>query len=110
MAISIDDGGLVIKDPLDARVYTFDWDILGNLAPTVQLASVGTFTITVLDGANTTPLTKDNESLVAGNRKTQLRLSAGTPGTKYKIENQIVTTETVPQTKNRLFYLKIEDQ
>jgi len=109
MAITVDDGNLVAQDPNDKRVYQFDFDA-ANLAAGVQLASVGTFTITVVEGLNTTPLQKDSEALVTGNRKTRLRLFGGTPGTTYKVENEVDTNETPSQRKNKKFFVLIEDQ
>lgn len=55
------------------------------------------------------PLTKDQESGV-GTRITQLRLSAGTPGTKYTITNRIVTNESPAQTDERSFELLVQDR
>lgn len=107
MAITIDDGELVRQDPNDIRVYKVDWDAR-NLAAAVSI-STSSFTITVVSGLNTTPLTKDQESILAGNRKTQLRLQGGTVGTTYQIDNQILTNESPAQTKNRKFLLLIED-
>lgn len=109
MAITIDDGGLETQDPNDQRVYVFDWDVK-NLGASVQLTGAGTFTMSVVTGDNTTPLTKDQESLLTGNRKTQVRLAGGTLGTLYKIDNQVVTNESPAQTKNRHFLLKVEDR
>lgn len=110
MAITIDMGGLAIQDPGDSRVYRFDWDA-ENLGAGVEIAGGGsTFTIAVVQGENATPLTKDNESVLTGNRKTQVRLTGGTLGTLYKVDNQIVTNEAPAQTKNRHFLVKVEDQ
>ena len=104
----IRDGGLFSKDPEDQKVVKFDWDD-ENLSAGVTISS-NTFTITQLKGASTTPLTKDNESIVDSSRNTQLRLIGGTLGAIYKVESQITTSESPSQVKNRHFKLKIEDK
>lgn len=108
MSLTITDGQLDTKDPNDIVVRTVDWDVQ-NLPLGVTLTS-SSFTITVVSGDNTTPLTKDNEIILAGNRKTQVRLLAGTLGTLYKIDNQVVTNESPAQTKNRCFFLLVQDK
>jgi hypothetical protein len=59
--------------------------------------------------ATDAPLTKDSESILAGTRKTQVRLLAGTLGQIYEIANKIVTSETPAQTKERSFRVLIEN-
>lgn len=105
---TVDDGALVLKDPADVRVYQFDWDAR-HLATGVEISS-STFTLTTVKGLNTTALTKDNESLLTGNRKTQLRLTAGTKGSLYDVTNRITTNEAPSQTFERSFRLLIEDR
>lgn len=109
MPKTMPDGEMTTKDPNDTRVFTFDWGTL-NLPVGVSIPSVSVFTISVVSGPNTTPLTKDQEVILAGNRKTQLRLAAGTLGTVYQIDNQIVTDEAPSQTLNRRFQLLVEDR
>ena len=106
--ITIEDGGLAIKDPADISVYQFNWDAR-HLAPAVTITG-NTFTITAIRPVGDTALTKDNESVVTGNRKTQLRLTGGTVGAKYRIDNRIVTNETPAQTKERSFYVQVEQK
>jgi hypothetical protein len=55
-------------------------------------------------------LTKDNETIVTGNQKTQLRLKAGTLKNRYTVTNRIVTNETPAQTDERSFVLRIVEQ
>jgi len=99
--ITITDGGYCEKDSDEVLVYEFDFDTL-NLAAGVELTSVGTF---IISG---TGLTQDNQALVSGNRKTRVRLAAGTVGTKYTIANRVTTNESPSQTKEKRFYLRIK--
>lgn len=105
---TIQDGGLIVKDPSDISVYTFDWDT-EHLAPTVTIVS-SAFTITALSPVGDTALTKDQESTLVSLRSTQLRLTGGTLGARYEIANRIVTSETPAQTKERSCYILIEDK
>jgi len=101
--ITISDGGFCQKDSDEILVYEFDYDTL-NLATGVQLTAFGTFVITGPDSA----LTKDNESLVAGNRKTRVRLTGGTVGKRYTVINRVTTNESPAQTKEKRFILQIK--
>lgn len=107
--VTITNGDQVLKDPADIKVYLVDWDT-NNLAATVTI-STSTWTITAIGPSTTdTALTKDSESVLAGNRKTQVRLTAGTLGQTYEIANKIVTSETPAQTKERSFRVRVENQ
>lgn len=107
-AIIVPTGALVMKDPADSKVYTVDWDT-NNLAATVTITT-STWTITpVYPSRVDTALTKDSESILAGLRKTQVRLIAGTRGQTYEIANRIRTTETPYQDKERSFRVLIEN-
>ena len=106
--ITIEDGGCAPKDPADESVYVFDWDER-HLAASVTITT-STFTVTVIRPVGDTALTKDNESILAGNRKTQLRLKGGTLGAMYRIDNKIVTNESPTQTKERSFFVKLEQR
>lgn len=109
----IPDGELVVQDPSDIRVYEVDWDTenLPVTSPTTVTITTSTWTITAISPSLTdTALLKDNESIVTGNRKTQVRLSVGTLGQTYEISNKIVTSETPAQTKERSFRVRIEQQ
>lgn len=107
--IIVSEGALVTKDPADIKVYQCDWDT-HNLAVGATITT-STWTITavspsIVDAA----LTKDNESVLTGDRKTQLRLTAGTLGQIYEIANKVVTNETPAQTKERSFRVLIENK
>lgn len=108
MSITVTDGALIQKDPSDISVYTFDWDA-EHLATGVSI-STSTWTLTGLSGDITTsPVTKDQASILSGNRKTQIRLSAGTAGSKWQLTNTIVTDESPAQTKERSIKVLIQD-
>ena len=107
--LTILDGDQVTKDPSESRVFLFDWDAY-NLAAAVTITT-STWTLTPLyPSATDAVLTKDSESILTGDRKTQLRLTAGTLGQTYEIANKIVTSESPAQTKERSFRLLIEQQ
>jgi hypothetical protein len=107
--VTISDGALVIKDPSDIKAYTFDYDT-ENLAVGAAILT-STFTITAVWPSTTDlALTKDQETILAGARKTQVRLSAGTLGQKYQIANKIVTSESPAQTKERSFTVWVQDR
>lgn len=108
MPLTVSDGALATKDPNDISVYTFDWDA-EHLATSITITT-STFAITAIRPSGDTALTKDQESILGGNRKTQLRLTAGTEGAIYRIDNKIVTNETPAQTKERSFFVKVEQR
>ena len=109
MSVTIDDSGVVTMDPADKRVIQFDWDD-ENLGTSVEI-STSAWAITAIVQSGATLLTKDNESIVTGNRKTKVRLLAttATAGDYYEVENTIVTNESPAQTKNKQFYVLIQD-
>jgi hypothetical protein len=110
-AVVLRPGALIEKDANEARVVQFDWDTDGNLATGVTI-STSTFTITVVRPGTETPagLTKDNPSILSGSRKTQVRLTAGTLGSRYQLTNQIVTNESPAQTKEQSVFVDVVDQ
>lgn len=107
-AITIRARGLAVQDPSDIRVYVFDWD-QDNLDAGVLITS-SVFTITAIRPSDDTALVKDSEAIQTGSRKTQVRLSVGTPGALYEVANKIVTNEAVPQTKEQSFRLLVQDR
>jgi hypothetical protein len=113
VSTTIEAGGLLVLDPSDKRVIQFDWDT-DALPAGVEIAtpSGSTFTITAIQQSGLTALTKDQESIVSGNRKTQLRLVAttATVGDRYLVANQIVTNESPAQTIERQFEVLIQNQ
>jgi hypothetical protein len=90
MTTTVRGGAQITKDPQAKRIIQFNWDdILGSGVSIVT----STFTIAGPDGV----LTKDNEAIVAGARKTSLRVLAGTVGATYTVTNHIITNETPAQ-------------
>lgn len=108
--VTVEPGALVTKDANEARVIVFDWDAT-NLATSVTITT-STFTITVERPTSESPagLTKDNPSILSGSRKTQVRVSAGTLGSLYRLSNTIVTNESPAQTKERSCFISVVDQ
>lgn len=104
--ITVNDGELVTKDPADRPVLKFDWDAL-HLADGVTITE-STWTITAIKPVTDTALTKDSESILSGNRRTQLRLIGGTLGAEYLLSNRIVTNETPAQTFERSVPILVE--
>lgn len=106
--VTILNGDQVTKDPADSKVYLVDWDT-NNLAATVIIVT-SAWTITAISPSQTDAvLTKDNESILTGDRKTQVRLLAGTLGQTYEIANKIRTNETPYQEKERSFRVRVEN-
>ena len=101
--ITITDGGYCEKDSDEALVYVFDFDTL-NLAPGVEISPPPSLLLT----PNDSTLTSDNLGLIAGNRKLQVRLSAGTIGQRYTVAVRVTTNEAPSQTKEKRFYLRIK--
>lgn len=101
---TIHSGGLVVKDPDASKVYVMDWDA-ENLAVGVEITT-SSWEISGRDAV----LTKDNESVLAGSRKTQVRLLAGTDGYKYTVTNRIVTSENPAQTKDKSFTVLVQQE
>ena len=102
---------LVPKDTNESRLILFDWDD-ENLAAAAAITT-STWTITRLEPAlalDTSTLTKDSESIVTGNRKTQCRISAGTLNGRYRLTNKIVTNESPTQTKEKSIDISIVEQ
>jgi hypothetical protein len=70
------------------------------------------WTITAIRQNGVTALTKDNESIVTGDRKTQVRLLAttATEGDLYWVSNKITTDESPAQEIEQRFKVKVENQ
>ena len=106
--VTINEDGLIPKDPADVKVYTFDWDA-ENLAAAATIVS-SLWTIAAIKPSKTdAALTKDQESILSGSRKTALRLTGGTLGQVYEVTNTIVTSETPAQTKERSVRVLVQD-
>ena len=106
---TIAEGARVLKDPSDIKENTIDSDTQNHNDAATN--STKTRTITAISPSITdTALTKDQATILAGARKTQIRLSAGTLGQKYAIANTIVTSESPAQTKERSFTVLVQDR
>lgn len=107
--VTITNGDQVTKDPADSKVFTIDWDT-NNLGVGVLITGVPVWTITAISPSTTdTALTTDSAGVVAGNRKTQVRLLGGTLGQTYEIANRITTNESPSQVKERSFRVLVEN-
>lgn len=106
MSLTIDEGQTTTKDPNDISVYTFNWDAL---LATGAAISTSSWTLTAVNPTTATLITKDQETIPT-TRTTKVRISGGTVGALYKVDNQVLTNESPAQTKNRCFYLQIEDR
>jgi len=84
----------------------FDWD-RRKLATSVTIDS-SVFTVTKIRPSGTVDVTVDNEHVLDGTRKTWLRISDGTLGDLYEIENTITTNEDPAQTFDASFRLLIQ--
>jgi len=87
MEVTIDDGGFATRDSSEVLPIVFDYDDV--LAAGVQLASVGTITVTPVTGAPTVT----SIVLMAGNRKVMGMRSGGTVGRTYTYEHTVQTNE-----------------
>ena len=101
--ITITDGGYCEKDSDEQLVYVFDFDTL-NLAAGVEIVPPPSLLIVPNDAT----LTSDSLGLIAGNRKVQVRLAAGTLGKRYSVGVRITTNEAPTQTKEKRFFLRIK--
>lgn len=108
--VTIVPGDQVTFDPNDKRSITFDFDQL-NLAATATLAS-WLITITPIQQNGATVLTKDNEALLAGNRKIIARFLATTAtlGDRYQISVKGVTSETPAQEKEYSIFILVQNR
>lgn len=108
-SLTVRPGDLITIDPSEKRVIQFDWDA-ENLAAGVTITSV--FTLTTVKQAGATVMTKDNPSLLSGNRKTQVRLDAttATVGDVYDLANTVTTSETPAQVKEQSIRIQVASQ
>lgn len=111
-SVTIYDGDVDVKDPADVRVYTFDWDA-ENLAAAVTIVSQTT-TVAAVQPSGDTALTVVSSGtglgIQASGRTVKCKLSGGTLGALYRVTNRIVTDETPSQTKERSFFVRVEDR
>lgn len=109
MSITVNDGTLILKDPSDVSTYTFDWD--DALATSVTIASITCGVVALGGDTTTTPLTLSTASplgIQSGSRTVKVQLTAGAVGSKWRVNCKVVTSETPAQTRERSFFLKLE--
>lgn len=107
MSITVHSSDLVVQDPSDIRVYVFDWDA-DNLPTGVEISGAATWTITAVVPSDATLMTKDQESILSGNRKAQVRLQGGMNGARYNIACKVTTNESPAQTKEQSFDILVQ--
>jgi len=93
---------LVRLSPYEQKVYKFDWS--GQLAVGVTIDE-SDFFFTAIRPKRDTSLTLDNETILADERSTWVRLSTPTEGAKYEIANRITTNESPSRTLQESFFL-----
>jgi hypothetical protein len=102
--IRISPGDAITKSPGAQLIYEFNWD---GLLPAAVTISSSTFIVTAVRPRGDTALVADNDTIESDNRKTYVRLGAGTPGAEYLITNRIVRAEVPTQTEELSFRLLI---
>lgn len=97
-------GGLTPKDPAAQQwPRGIDWtDYLAGL-PDGETIATSAWVVTGSDAL----LTIDDDSIVTGSLRTQVRLSGGTLGVRYTVTNHVVTSSGVVD--ERSFVVLIED-
>lgn len=86
------DGGTITKDPDANRVYVMDW--------TNDIGAAEISTSTWIVSGPDSSLAADNDSIVTGNKKAQVRLTGGTLGKAYTVTNRIVTNASPAETED----------
>lgn len=76
------------KDPSSLEPFGFDWTPWLAEIDAAETITASTWTVTGSDAA----LTVTAQSIVTGNLKTQVKVSAGTVGVRYTITNHITTS------------------
>lgn len=109
MSVTIQAGQRALHDPSDIRLYVFDWDA-DNLPVGVEITGAATWTISAVAPTTANLMTKDQESIVSGNRKAQVRLQGGDAGATYNIACKITTNETPSQTKEQSFVILVRQR
>jgi len=100
--MSIQPGAYIQKDPQAEIVYTFNW------AAWLDGSEIDTYTITITGPDSV--LEQDEDDLVTGNQKVEVRLKAGTVGKQYTVTCRIVTDEAKPQTDDKSVTVQIRNQ
>ena len=109
MPLTVADASLIVKDPEAIRVYTWDYDA-DNLGTSVTIITSSWWILPIFPSTTDTALTKDSESILPGQRATQVRLTGGTLGQIYEVTNRIVTNESPAQTKDKSIRVLIQPE
>ena|SRR5215467_2305519 len=97
-------GDLITKDTSADEPQGFDWTAyLAELGSTI---TTSTWTITGPDAV----LTTHDPTIISGNLKTKVYLSAGTAGKQYTVTNRIVTNSSPAVTDERSFFVLVQDR
>jgi len=100
-------GDLITKDPDSVEPYGFDWtSYLADFGAEAEI-DTSEWIITPLNGESPSTLTIDDESIEAGNLKTQAYFTGGTQGAIYRVTNRIVTNTAVTVTDDRSVTMKV---
>ena len=104
-------GALKPKDPDSEEPYGFDWTpYLEELSASETIAT-STWAIDGGDSADVplpaTVLTIESSGIVSGAKKTQVVLSGGTPGQRYRVRNRIATSSGAVPVDDRSFRVLI---
>jgi hypothetical protein len=96
-------GDLLTHDPSAIEPAGVDWtDWLAELGALVTITT-STYAVSTITG-DAAPMTLSGATIVAGNLKTQVTLTAGSVGSTYTVTNHI-TTSTGVQDERSFFVL-----
>lgn len=101
-------GGLLVLDPSDKRVISFNWDAEA-LPAGVQIAS-SAWSIEAIRQSGASALTKDNEATASRTTSARLLATTSTAGDVYWVSNKITTDETPAQEIEQRFKVLVQDQ
>jgi hypothetical protein len=110
VSTSIYAGNLLVLDPSDKRVITFDWDT--EALPVGISITSSAWTITAIRQSGATALTNDNATIASSNRSTITRLLAttATVGDIYRVSNKVTLDGSPAQEIEQQFKVLIQDQ
>lgn len=98
-------GITVLKDP-DASAWPqgIDWTMYLEKVSATETIATSTWTVTGDDAA----LVASADSIVTGNKKTQVKLAGGTAGVTYRLRNRITTSSGIID--DRSIWILIKDR
>jgi hypothetical protein len=107
-AIEIRPGDLVRQGDQELCIYRFNWDREHLSAD--ALIETSAFIATPMNNPDAVALNIDATAIIDSQRRTWLRVTGGTVGTKYRITNRITTNETPIRGPERSFFLLIQQR